>query len=252
MIHFFRRIRKSLIGEDKLPKYLLYALGEIALVMVGILLALQVNNWNSERIQNKEIASKYSNILEEIRATSNLANQKAKYIDSLIIGRNQRSLHLLELRNEDSIQSIYESLIALSNVITVTYEMPATSEFLEKGYASKISNPHLKEFLLKLKRSLSFGNTVDDYAKTQLNTLIEPYMVKQLNYAQLVRGRGMRAINKTKDFSIFFENLQLENLINLKIETDRTKVDYLHTFKNLLNATEEEIIKEMDKIPQTN
>lgn len=46
MIKFFRRIHQKLLTEGKLSKYLFYALGEIALVMIVILLALQVNNWN--------------------------------------------------------------------------------------------------------------------------------------------------------------------------------------------------------------
>lgn len=49
MIKFFRRIRQKLIAENRFSKYLLYALGEIVLVMIGILLALQVNTWNSKR-----------------------------------------------------------------------------------------------------------------------------------------------------------------------------------------------------------
>ena len=49
MIKFFSRIRKRLLTENKFSKYLLYAVGEIILVMVGILLALQVNNWNEEK-----------------------------------------------------------------------------------------------------------------------------------------------------------------------------------------------------------
>lgn len=52
MINFFRRIRKKLLSENKFSKYLLYAIGEIALVMIGILLALQVNNWNEQRKDN--------------------------------------------------------------------------------------------------------------------------------------------------------------------------------------------------------
>lgn len=48
MLNFFRRIRQKLLSESKFSKYLLYAIGEIILVMIGILLALQVNNWNSE------------------------------------------------------------------------------------------------------------------------------------------------------------------------------------------------------------
>ena len=49
MIKIFRSIRKKLIEQDKVRKYLLYAIGEIFLVVVGILIALQVNNWNENR-----------------------------------------------------------------------------------------------------------------------------------------------------------------------------------------------------------
>jgi hypothetical protein len=46
MLRFFRQIRQRLLTDNKFSKYLLYAVGEILLVMIGILLALQVNNWN--------------------------------------------------------------------------------------------------------------------------------------------------------------------------------------------------------------
>ncbi|NKI30943.1 hypothetical protein [Croceivirga thetidis] len=49
MIKFFRRIRQKLLSENRFSKYLVYAIGEIILVMVGILLALQVNTWNANR-----------------------------------------------------------------------------------------------------------------------------------------------------------------------------------------------------------
>lgn len=53
MIKFFRKIRKNLLSENKFSKYLLYAIGEIVLVMIGILLALQVSNWNTQRQENQ-------------------------------------------------------------------------------------------------------------------------------------------------------------------------------------------------------
>ncbi|MFT6192076.1 MAG: hypothetical protein ACJAXF_002730 [Polaribacter sp.] len=52
MIKFFGEIRKNLLLNNKVSKYLLYAIGEIALVMIPILLALQVNNQNEERKSN--------------------------------------------------------------------------------------------------------------------------------------------------------------------------------------------------------
>ena len=49
MVQFFRKIRQRLLAENKVSKYLLYAFGEIILVVIGILIALGVNNWNQER-----------------------------------------------------------------------------------------------------------------------------------------------------------------------------------------------------------
>lgn len=49
MIKFFRNIRKSLLSENKFNKYLVYAIGEIVLVVIGILIALSINNWNENR-----------------------------------------------------------------------------------------------------------------------------------------------------------------------------------------------------------
>ena len=49
MIKFFRRIRQKLLSENRLTRYLIYAIGEIVLVVIGILIALQINNWNEGR-----------------------------------------------------------------------------------------------------------------------------------------------------------------------------------------------------------
>ncbi|MBO0323145.1 hypothetical protein J0X14_12630 [Muricauda sp. CAU 1633] len=59
MIKFFRKIRQKLLSENKFSKYLLYAVGEIVLVVIGILIALQVNNWNESR-KNAIVRKNYS------------------------------------------------------------------------------------------------------------------------------------------------------------------------------------------------
>ncbi|WP_191859744.1 DUF6090 family protein [Hanstruepera ponticola] len=63
MIKFFRRIRQNLLSEGKTGRYLKYAIGEIVLVVIGILIALQINNWN----ENRQAISKSLNYLEEFR-----------------------------------------------------------------------------------------------------------------------------------------------------------------------------------------
>ena len=61
MIKFFRKIRYNLMSENKTGKYLKYAIGEIVLVVIGILIALSINNWNQkslDRILNNPLNQK--------------------------------------------------------------------------------------------------------------------------------------------------------------------------------------------------
>ncbi len=56
MIKFFRKIRQRLLSENKFSKYLIYAIGEIVLVVIGILIALSINNWNeNQKLRNIEL-----------------------------------------------------------------------------------------------------------------------------------------------------------------------------------------------------
>ncbi|WGK65861.1 DUF6090 family protein [Croceiramulus getboli] len=54
MLKFFRHIRQRLLSENRFSKYALYAIGEIILVVIGILIALQINDWNQERLDARE------------------------------------------------------------------------------------------------------------------------------------------------------------------------------------------------------
>jgi DNA-directed RNA polymerase beta' subunit len=65
MIKIFRQIRQRLIKEHKVSKYLLYAIGEIILVVIGILIALSINNWNENRKVNLEEKSYLKRLLQE-------------------------------------------------------------------------------------------------------------------------------------------------------------------------------------------
>jgi len=64
MIPFFRKLRKQLADDNKPLKYLRYAIGEIVLVVIGILIALQINNWNEER-KNQSLEQDYLVALQE-------------------------------------------------------------------------------------------------------------------------------------------------------------------------------------------
>ena len=70
MIKFFSKIRQNLLSENKFKRYLLYALGEILLVVIGILIALQINNWNERRNNDLKESLLVKNIIEDLRLDS--------------------------------------------------------------------------------------------------------------------------------------------------------------------------------------
>jgi len=66
MIKFFRKIRYNLMEQNKTGKYFKYAIGEIVLVVIGILIALLISNWNENRKFDNKIKSVYSIIQNDL------------------------------------------------------------------------------------------------------------------------------------------------------------------------------------------
>lgn len=98
MLKFFRRIRQHLLSENKLSKYSFYAIGEILLVVIGILIALQINNWNNERnndkIEQQYIARLVNELKKEIKTYERLRDGFER--------QNQSVQNLLALWKEDN------------------------------------------------------------------------------------------------------------------------------------------------------
>jgi hypothetical protein len=81
MIKFFRHIRQNLLSENKFSKYLIYAIGEILLVFIGIFMALQLNNWNEDKKIQKNIATTLKLLKDEIKTNKDkIANVRDYHI----------------------------------------------------------------------------------------------------------------------------------------------------------------------------
>lgn len=87
MLHFLRRIRKNLLSQNRFTKYLVYVVGEIILVVIGIMIALQVNNWNNKIAKDANTKAIFGQIIDELAIdvqVINSANNFYMFKDSLI------------------------------------------------------------------------------------------------------------------------------------------------------------------------
>jgi len=84
MIKFFRKIRQNLLSEGKTGKYLKYAIGEIVLVVIGILIALQINNWNENRKLDEKRKTYYRQLIIDLESDKEYAKSLISTFESYI------------------------------------------------------------------------------------------------------------------------------------------------------------------------
>lgn len=160
MINFFRKIRQHLLIENKFSKYLLYAIGEIILVVIGILIALQINTWNEEkkdRIKEQEILLDLVENLE---------------INKKILEDNIEQLKLFDKSSEIVLNSIYNKL-PYTDSLNFHFHLarvPKVKMFLSQtgyeGYKATglniVTNKKLKKQILDLFETI-YPNTLARY-----------------------------------------------------------------------------------------
>ena len=144
MIHFFRRIRRALLEDNRFRKYVVYALGEIALVMIGILLALQVNNWNENR---KNIATKNVQCLELLASLDNDLIEIDNYNERLRI-LEEEGQYLWEVvngrRNVQDTNYFKSCFLNAANLFAFTPNNTVYDNLVQSGGLSLIKSDSIK------------------------------------------------------------------------------------------------------------
>lgn len=147
----FRRIRQKLLVDYKLGRYLLYALGEIILVVIGILIALQINNRNQKRVENEELQG-------ILQAISTQVQSDVKELNLLITARKtmgEKSKRIIEdfiTTDRDSISLtevtyIYETFQEIGNTVSFQANLSTIESLTNSTYNKNILNTDLAALL---------------------------------------------------------------------------------------------------------
>jgi len=242
MIKFFRNIRLTLIGEGKTSKYLKYAIGEIILVMIGILLALQVNTWKEQRALRVEERS----ILEELNDNlvtnidileSYIAHQKdrqseirtvIKQIEREVPYSDSMGIHLRNVRKGEYISLLSSAFESLKSV--------GFNLVQNKKLRSSIINSFNYDYEQNLKSISSI--TELNYQSTH-----EIY-VKYLSYDDSINERTI-----PNDYDSLLKNKEFYNLLTYRIAGKNGAIGMATLLLDKTKELQQEIIKELNLKP---
>lgn len=214
MIKFFRKIRQNLIMKNKISKYLLYAVGEIALVMIGILLAFQVNSWKEQQDNSNIEKTMMNNLNIEFKNNLyKLKNSTAQYKES------EKSLRLLmsymQLSSDQLKQINTDSLIAKSiDVYDYSPTQNSLTEIIATGNLKLITKDSLKTMLLDWSAELNeldeAWQTLDDFNQS----MVLPYLAKNASMRNIDKYSIMKWEERSKfkvDLEALFNDIEFEN-----------------------------------------
>ncbi len=223
-------------------KYLKYALGEIALVMIGILLALQVNAWNQERLEKKEtrniLANLHEEFLENRRQLNSVYETYTKALGS--------SVALLHLIGEDPV------ILETQNIDSLLYNSFPTAEFypssqsidniIQSGRLSLIKDQQLIALTYQWKALLELLNDREETQDSWINETTLPFLTKHISFVEM-DGRGRpswyQPSKLKKSYGPLFQNLEFENIMENGIYLQDKTIERLKECDQLID----EIIK---------
>ncbi len=227
MIKFFRRIRQKMLTENKFSKYLIYAIGEIFLVVIGILIALQINNNNSFYEQRKVEQEYLISLQSEFETNLNKINNSIQENDERI----QALEMLLTLFDKNVLDTVSQLTVSknissvLGNEIDYFPSTGVLNDIISSGKLNIILNKKLTQHLASFQSNLNFlngqvirANFTDEelrkllYQKGSVRNIVMDLEIIDFEHQSISEGVN----NKQMFDSAGFENYILDYLLVAK------------------------------------
>ena len=170
MINFFRKIRQRLLTENKFSKYLLYAVGEIVLVVIGILIALNINNWNEEQKAKKIEKTYLARLQKDLVADTTYLGKRLNFIKKQ---RVQIYEFVHEIYNTQNTEEEFKRLFLMQSLDAGNLVMQTSTfeELKNTGLISIIQNEQLRVRVIELYREYEIAaehfNEINNFTASQ-------------------------------------------------------------------------------------
>ena len=219
-----------MLTENKFGKYLTYAIGEIILVVIGILIALSINNWNENRKNSIEEKAILENLLENLNLSKIQSEQ-------LISEEHQLKQNLIQILGVDSNDNKVNAKIISDSIFKNTVwdlqsDMPTFNAYNNLKSTNKLSlikNKNINEKFTELEFR---QNKLNDILEDRLSVhqiRIDDILENDINFIPLVKS-NIPTINieneSTNNYSQLLEIKRIRNLLGMKLAFTQDVINY--------------------------
>ena len=217
MMKFFNHIRRKLAAENKVMAYLRYAIGEILLVVIGILIALQINSWNQSRLESIDEKIILSNLHDEF------INNKIELKKSIQIyeGAMQGNKMLMSLIGSDeaklqkyNLDSLFFESLPSTKII---FSDNAIKNIIQSGRLNIIKDPKIVHLMYEWEALAILIKERENTLQSWINNQLMPYISDYVSFKEIDNYGNMPWGGKSKlksNYSKLFKQLKYENILD--------------------------------------
>jgi len=213
----------KLLGKNKSIN-IKFILIEIILVTIGVLMAIAVNNWNTNRLIKIEVDNYLLEIRSEIQGGIKYQNRNIERFESMS-NNLLRVMKIIERNDLDSIPYLNKLIWPIGTTWPISYELPILEEFMDKDYLNTVQNDSLKKTLKMYSRIKESAIGMAAFNEKQYLDKVESFINKNIEYLEIMESEIWETNNiknhpriKT-NFKELFNDLEFWNILTLKTET---------------------------------
>lgn len=230
----FQKIRQTLIKEGNLKRYLLYAIGEILLVMIGISLAFQLNNWNDNRIKGNYEMRYYENIRDQIADDGRLIQTQLDF-NNRYMAQFRYANEILESNDRSRMDTLGLIIRNLTQYSDFDRQGNIYESMVNSGEVKLLRNHDIINGLRLLEEKYHYTNRMENIHYDANMSFIAPSMSPVLKFSN---GKVQKP---DQVYHYEFQNLVL-SLLQIMEEKDKVYHETLNQIEVITGLIDEELM----------
>lgn len=217
MISLFRRLRQRVFIENKFSRYLLYAIGEILLIVIGILLAVQVNDWNTLRNEKLEEQQLLKQLRTEFKANRDQIQDKI-VLHRRIVSSGERLLEFIDnYEGGISTDSLYAHLSWTITAPTFDPSLGVTNDLINSGKLYLIRNDSLRQLVSGWSGDIIFATEEEKIWLKIRDEQYNPYLTKTFSLRNILHA--VEQGSKAREIMNFGRTYEVSSIGRSKLDS---------------------------------